>query len=40
MNLNEYQELAQRTSNTKTPSEKIENGLLGLNGETGECADL
>ena len=40
MVLNEYQELAQRTSNTKTRSDKIENGLLGLFGEGGECADI
>lgn len=40
MSLNEYQELAQRTSNTKAPSSKIGNGLLGLCGETGECADI
>lgn len=37
---NEYQKLAQRTSNTKTPSDKIENGLMGLNGEAGECIDI
>jgi len=40
MTLNEYQALAQRTSNTCTPSDKIENGLLGLFGEGGECADI
>ena len=40
MDLNEYQALAQRTSNTKTRSDKIENGLLGLFGEGGECADI
>lgn len=40
MTLNEYQKLAQRTSNTCTPSDKIENGLLGLFGEGGECADI
>lgn len=40
MNLNEYQALAQRTSSTRCPSDKIENGILGLCGETGECADL
>lgn len=37
--MNEYQVLAQRTANTKAPSSKIENGLLGLFGEGGECAD-
>lgn len=40
MNLNDYQLLAQRTSNTKTASDKIENGLLGIAGEGGECADI
>ena len=40
MNFSEYQELAQRTSNTKTKSDKITNGLMGLNGEAGECIDI
>lgn len=40
MTLNEYQALAQRTSSARTPSDKIENGVLGLNGEAGEVADL
>lgn len=41
MNLNEYQQLAQRTCNiTNTPNEKIENGILGMCGEAGECSDL
>lgn len=40
MQLNEYQRQAQRTSNTATRSDKIENGLLGLFGEGGECADI
>lgn len=40
MTLNEYQHLAQRTANTRTPSAKIENGILGLCGEVGECADI
>ena len=39
MKMNEYQQLAQRTANTKAPSDKIENGLLDLFGEGGECAD-
>ena len=39
MTMNNYQDLAQRTANTNTPSAKIENGLLGLFGEGGECAD-
>ena len=40
MTLNEYQTAAQRTSNTNRLSSKIENGLLGLFGEGGECADI
>lgn len=40
MTINEYQKLAQRTSSTKTSSDKIENGILGLCGETGEIADI
>lgn len=35
----EYQQLAQRTSNTNLSSSKIENGLLGLAGEVGELCD-
>lgn len=38
MTINEYQRLAQRTANTGKPSLKIENGILGLCGETGEIA--
>lgn len=41
MTLNEYQKLAQRTSRRDiTQSEHLLNGILGLSGETGECADL
>lgn len=40
MTINEYQRLAQRTANTGEPSSKIENGILGLCGETGEIADV
>lgn len=41
MTLNEYQVLAQRTSRRElTPREHLMNGILGLAGETGECADL
>lgn len=36
----EYQALAQRTSATKTVMSKLENGLMGLNGEAGECIDV
>lgn len=38
MTLNDYQELAQRTSSTRLPSAKIENGVLGLRGESGHGA--
>lgn len=41
MTLNEYQELAQRTSNRALAIKgHLLNGVLGLAGEAGECADL
>lgn len=40
MDFKEYQELAQRTANTKTNKDKVENGILGLNGEAGELIDM
>lgn len=46
MTLNEYQRLAQRTSNEEHDEfatvylKKIDNGVLGLCGESGECADI
>ncbi len=41
MTLNEYQDLAMRTSRTDlTVKQHTLNGLLGLAGETGECCDL
>lgn len=41
MKLDEYQDLAQRTRNDKLfPDEHLLNGILGLAGEVGECADL
>ena len=40
MTLNEYQNLAQRTSSTKTKEDKLLNGLMGLNGEAGESIDI
>ena len=41
MTLNEYQELALRTSrNELTSKEHLMNGCLGLAGEAGECCDL
>lgn len=36
----QYQRMAQRTANERTQSGKIENGVLGLCGESGECADI
>lgn len=40
MTINEYQEKAQRTSSTKTPTHKLTNACLGLAGEMGEVCDL
>ena len=41
MDFNAYQELAQRTSNKKADNmDKVLNGLMGLNGEAGECIDI
>lgn len=41
MTLNEYQELAQRTSRKDlSPDDHLFNAMLGLAGETGECCDL
>ena len=41
MNFNEYQKLAQRTSSKKISAiDKVLNGLMGLNGEAGECIDI
>lgn len=41
MQFNEYQALAQRTSNTDlTHGEHVINGVLGLCGEAGEAADI
>ena len=41
LTLNDYQKLAQRTSNPAlSPDDHLMNGLLGLAGETGECCDL
>lgn len=40
MQLNEYQKLAERTSNPKlTPWQKMQNGCYGMCGEAGECID-
>jgi NTP pyrophosphatase (non-canonical NTP hydrolase) len=41
MQINEYQQLAMRTSNKElTKGEHLINGALGLCGESGEVADL
>lgn len=41
MTINEYQSNALRTANkTLTPFEQLENGIMGLNGEAGECIDI
>lgn len=46
MTMNEYQELAHRTSNGKsilnisTGASKVINGCIGLAGEAGECVDI
>lgn len=41
MTLNEYQALAQRTSRKDIDlDDHLFNGILGLAGETGQCADL
>lgn len=41
MEINEYQQLALRTENKDTAKHlRIVNGVLGLVGETGECADI
>src|SRR5690625_16066 len=40
LTLGKYQRLAQRTSNTKCNTSKLVNGVMGLNGEAGECIDI
>ncbi|MBR3741016.1 MAG: nucleoside triphosphate pyrophosphohydrolase family protein [Clostridia bacterium] len=41
MTLNQYQQLAQRTSRKDlSPDDHVFNGMLGLAGEAGECCDL
>ena len=40
MNFNEYQNHAHRTSGTLTKESKLLNGVMGLNGEAGECIDV
>ena len=40
MNFDRYQALAQMTSNTTCSTSKLVNGVMGLNGESGECIDI
>ena len=40
MTLNEYQQLALRTESHETEYPRILQGLMGLNGEAGECIDI
>ena len=40
VDFNLYQKLAQRTSATTTSIDKIANGLMGMNGESGEALDI
>lgn len=40
MTMDKYQKLAQRTSNTTCSTSKLVNGVMGLNGESGECIDI
>lgn len=37
---NEYQKKALRTANGRKQSDLIVNGVMGLNGEAGECIDI
>ena len=40
MNFNEYQEFAYSLASEKCEEQPILNGVLGLAGESGECADI
>lgn len=41
MTINEYQQAALRTVNKSLiPAEQLIDGLMGLNGEAGECIDI
>lgn len=41
MTINEYQKNALRTANkTLNSFQQFENGIMGLNGEAGECIDI
>lgn len=37
---NEYQRLAMRTAGTDEDGSLLINGVMGLNGEAGECIDI
>lgn len=39
MNFNEYQVLAHNTSANKKQMDCVVNGVMGMNGEAGECID-
>ena len=40
MDINDYQKDALRTASKKDPKLKIIEGVMGLNGEAGECVDI
>lgn len=40
MNINDYQKQAERTSGSLDSADQILNGVMGLNGEAGECIDI
>lgn len=40
MLINEYQKLALRTAGTSEKGDLLVNGVMGLNGEAGECIDM
>jgi NTP pyrophosphatase (non-canonical NTP hydrolase) len=40
MDFNEYQRLALRTAGQTAPDRLLQNGVMGLCGEAGECIDI
>ena len=41
MTINEYQKLAVKTRNVElSPKATLQDGIMGLNGEAGECIDI
>ena len=41
MTINEYQKLAVQTRNVElSPNATLQDGIMGLNGEAGECIDI